>query len=294
MPSRLLSCWTYLPQYIMRLLRDTPGMRLGVVVRVDDLVAAVGLDDRRDDRDDVVADALDERRLLDDEAVRELHQHLRAAGLGRVHAARDPVDRLRGLDQRARLRFRRLARVGEQRRGRALYLSRFLMMSSLPTTSTLMSRPSSDLPIVQYFARAGAAFAIDARYWFMSSLLSRMPHAPMMWPKCLQRRRHRARRREVIDEFGRDARVAHELLDLLRVLLVVLLLRERRTGRRDQRGGGERRAEDAVIRALLRDILPPFLIRAGGGMQELLQPAATGCNQLLGHMHSLYAVPPAG
>jgi hypothetical protein len=46
------------------------------VVVVDVFLAAVDFDHRRDERDDVVADVLNERRLFDDEAVRELHEHL--------------------------------------------------------------------------------------------------------------------------------------------------------------------------------------------------------------------------
>ena len=60
-------------------------------------------------RDDVVADLLDERRLADREPIRQLDQHLGTAVLGRVHAARDPVDRLRGPDQLLRLLLCRLA-----------------------------------------------------------------------------------------------------------------------------------------------------------------------------------------
>ena len=64
------------------------------VVGVDLLLAAVDFDHRRDQRDDVVADVLDERRLFDDQAVGQLDQHLGAAGLRRVHAADRVVDRL--------------------------------------------------------------------------------------------------------------------------------------------------------------------------------------------------------
>ena len=48
---------------------------------------------------DVVADGLNERRLFDDQPVGQLDQHLRTAGLGRMDAARDPIDRLGGVDQ---------------------------------------------------------------------------------------------------------------------------------------------------------------------------------------------------
>ena len=87
MPSRLLSCCTYLPQYISGSRASPCGALLVEVVGVHLLLAAVHLDHRRDEGDDVVADVLDERRLLDDQAVGQLHQHLGAAGLRRVHAA---------------------------------------------------------------------------------------------------------------------------------------------------------------------------------------------------------------
>ena len=50
-----------------------PGL-LAVVVGVHFLVAAVGFNHRRDEDDHVVADGLDERSLLDDQAIRELHR----------------------------------------------------------------------------------------------------------------------------------------------------------------------------------------------------------------------------
>ena len=62
---------------------------------------------------DVVADGLDERRLLHDQPVGQLDQHLGTAGLGRMYAAVGPVDRLAGLDQLARLLVRDLARIAE-------------------------------------------------------------------------------------------------------------------------------------------------------------------------------------
>ena len=91
------------------------------VVGVDLLLAAVDFDDRRDERDDVVADLLDERRFAHRQAVWQLDQHFRTAVLGRVHAARDPVDRLGRSNQLLRLLFGRLSRIG-QRRDHALVL----------------------------------------------------------------------------------------------------------------------------------------------------------------------------
>ena len=83
------------------------------VVGVDLLLAAVDLDDRRDQRDDVAADVLDERRLFDDQPVGELDQHLGPAVLRRVHAADRVVDRLGGVQQLPRARLGGLARIGQ-------------------------------------------------------------------------------------------------------------------------------------------------------------------------------------
>ncbi len=86
---------------------------LAVVVGVDGLVAAVGFDDGGDEDDGVVADGLDEGGVLDDEAVGELDEHLRAAGLGRVDAGGDPVDGLGSVDELLGFGLGGFAGVGE-------------------------------------------------------------------------------------------------------------------------------------------------------------------------------------
>jgi hypothetical protein len=60
--------------------RRLPGLLRAEVV--DLLLAAVDLARRREHDDHVVANRLDERRLLDRKPVGQLHQHLRTAGLG--------------------------------------------------------------------------------------------------------------------------------------------------------------------------------------------------------------------
>ena len=86
---------------------------LVVVVGIHHLLATVHLKHGRDERNHVAANVLDEGRLLHGQAVRQLHEHLGSTGLRRMHAAGDPVDRLGRLEQRLRLRLRRLARVRE-------------------------------------------------------------------------------------------------------------------------------------------------------------------------------------
>ena len=80
---------------------------------VDLLVAAVDLEDGRDQDDGVLADGLDEGRLVDGDAVGELHEHLDRAGLAGVHAARGPVDRLGLLEERLGLGLGELAGIGQ-------------------------------------------------------------------------------------------------------------------------------------------------------------------------------------
>ena len=89
--------------------------RLAVVVGVHLLVATVGLHHRRDEDDRVVADLLDERCVLHDQPVGQLHQHLRPARLRRMDAGRNPVDRLRRMDDLLRLLLGGLARVSQRR-----------------------------------------------------------------------------------------------------------------------------------------------------------------------------------
>ena len=68
---------------------------------VDDAVPAVDFSRRRDQRDDVVTNLLNERRLFDGKPIEELHQHLRASRFRRVNGAGEPINRL-GLVNEAR------------------------------------------------------------------------------------------------------------------------------------------------------------------------------------------------
>ena len=96
------------------------GLALQVPVEpVDGLVPAVRLGDRVDQDDQVLADVLDHRLLRDGQPVRQLHDHLGAAGLGRVQAGVEVVDRPRRRDDLLGGLGRRFPRVGEVR-GRGL------------------------------------------------------------------------------------------------------------------------------------------------------------------------------
>ena len=105
-----------------RHLRQVLVVRLALEVAVepvDHLVAAVGLGDRVDEHDHVLADLLDHGLVRDRQPVGELHDHLGAAGLRRVEAGVEVVDRPRRRDDLLGLLGRGPARVGE-RGGRLL------------------------------------------------------------------------------------------------------------------------------------------------------------------------------
>ncbi len=84
---------------------------LTVVIGVHLFFASVHFEHRGDEGDHVVADLLDERRLLNDQPISQLNQHFRAAGLGRMDAAVGPVEGLADPDQVARLFIGDLARI---------------------------------------------------------------------------------------------------------------------------------------------------------------------------------------
>ena len=202
---------------------------LVVVVVVDHLLAPVRFDDGRDDGNDIVANALDERRLLHDETIREFHEHLGAAALGRVHAAGDPVQRLGLLHDHRRLRVGRFARVCE-----CVEIALVLVQ----VLDGLLVGDHQDRHVAAFLGLAdGPVFRPprrrlgDGREVFVHvvGLVENSPRADDV-AEMLERRRNRVRCGQVVDEFGGDARVTQELLDELGVLLVVLLLRARGRG----------------------------------------------------------------
>ena len=134
-------------------------------VDVDLAVAAVDLDDRRDQRDDPVADLLDVRALVDGEAIDELHQRRRRARLGRVDRAGDVVHRHRLIDQRVRLGVVHADRAGIGQLGEpGAVLVELREFASDDTATAIISRPSSVFPIEYTFTR-GLAFSTIRMYW---------------------------------------------------------------------------------------------------------------------------------
>jgi hypothetical protein len=206
-----------------RLLISRCASLLVEVVGVDLLFTSVDLDDRRDQRDDVAADRLDERRVFHGEAIRQLDQHLWPAGLGRVHAAGDPVDGLRRPDQLLRLRFGRFSRIGERgehplvfvqlpdrrlvRNGEDHHVAPFLGLSDPPHRDAIRCLVEGIVvPIDVIRVRQLARSADDAI-------------------EKLQGGRNGVRSRQVVDELGRNPRVLQVLLDLRGVFRVEFLFR---------------------------------------------------------------------
>ncbi len=216
---------------------------LAVVIGVDLLLATVHFDDRRDEGDDVVANLLDERRLLHDEPIRQLLEHLRSAVLGRVHAARDVVDRLRRLQQLLRLRLGGLPRVGQLREHvlvfRQLLDRRLVGDREQDHVAALLGL--AERPHQRAIGGLVDRLEIAMDVFRIRQLAGRPDDAAVE----LERSGHAVRRRQVIDQLGADPRVGHVFLDLRRVLGVDLLRRRRprvlRVERdwRRQRGQGQ-------------------------------------------------------
>ena len=115
-----------------------------------------------DQGDEVVADFLDERRLLDDEPVRQL---LSISGPPFSGECMPLVTQYTGFA--ALISFSASAALVFLGSVSAwtipLYLSSSLIVFSSAMASTIMSRPSSVLPMLQYRARFGAALAIASK-----------------------------------------------------------------------------------------------------------------------------------
>ncbi len=89
------------------------GISLAVVGPVNHAVVAVYFHDRSDQKDRVLADVLNHRRVFDGQTIGQLHQHFRRAGFRRVNGAGSPVERLARGNELLRLGFGDLARVSE-------------------------------------------------------------------------------------------------------------------------------------------------------------------------------------
>ena len=232
--------------------------RVGEVplVDVDHLVAAVDLDHRRDQRDQVVADRLDVLVIVDDQAVGELHQRGRRAGFRRVDRAGDVVDRRRRGDQRFRLRIVHVdgARIAELREPRAVLVElRHDRVRGDRDGDHLASffglADGDDLDAAGRGLLEHAHVLVDL--FGVRQLAGRAGDVAQH----RLRRRHRFRRGEVVHQRRAEERLGRVLLDLLAVLDVDgnlgvaderlrLLRRERR---RQQCAGDEERQRHGLL-----------------------------------------------
>ena len=97
-----------------------PGMLHVPVEHVDHAVASVDFDDRRDERDEMIADVPYIRTLIDGQPIGELHERRRRARFRRVDRARDVIDGSRALGDASRhgvvhadrARIGKLAQIG--------------------------------------------------------------------------------------------------------------------------------------------------------------------------------------
>jgi hypothetical protein len=129
-------------------------MREVPAVDVDHAVATVHLDDRRDERDHVLADIADVGALVDGETVGELHQRRRRSGLGRVDGAGDVVDRHRRGEERLGLGVVAAIRVfGRLQRARVGELGQPGLVR-LPVLQVLLGRYGDDDPLAPLLALA--------------------------------------------------------------------------------------------------------------------------------------------
>ncbi len=211
---------------------DAVGILVGRHREVDDLRTAIHLHERRGHEDQVVANRANVLALVHREAVHELHQHLRRARLGCVDRAGRPVNRLRRRDQSLRVGLGRSAWIREAREIRLLLIQvrdRLLVrdddQNHLPAFLRLADR--YDLHTVGGLVDR-AHVAVD--------LLRVVQHVRLAddVAEHVLRRRHRARRRQGLDERRQEERLCRVLADLFAVALGLRLLRRERQGRNDR------------------------------------------------------------
>ena len=190
------------------------GLALEVAVEpVDGLVPAVGLRDRVDENDQVLADVADHRLLGDGEPVGELHHHLRAAGLGRVEPRVEVVDRPRRRDDLlGRLRARDPG-VGEGRR-------RGLEPVEVPDPLLVGDRHEQDLAALfrlpdHLDTHAGRRLRERPEVAVDLGRAGELPFGSGHVAEKLRRRRHGRRGGDVRHPGAQEARLGRELRDRL-------------------------------------------------------------------------------
>ena len=186
---------------------------LSIVVRVNHHVASIDFESRRDQDDDILPNGLNERTLFHGQAVRQLHQHLRRAGFGRVNRSGCPVQNFPFADQLFGLSLVDFARVGQL--GGDLFVS-----IELRNRRFISDRDEQLFPsLLTLFGRgenldAGSSlleFAIVAIQILGVSQVSRLADRIA---ENLVRRWHFVRRRQVIDKLSHEVRLGRVLFDL--------------------------------------------------------------------------------
>ena len=218
--------------------RDFVGMLDVPVVEIDRAIAAVHFDDRRDQRDDVVADVLDVRALVDGEAIGQLHERGGCTRLGGMDRTRYVIDGRGGGGDPVSFRVVEVdgARIGEFRE---------LRLVRVELRHQRLGRDGDGDHLAALFRRADREDA-HARRRFREQ-----PHVlvDLLRVRQLGRRagdvaerdlgrRDRLRGREIVDERRQEELFRRVLVDLLRVFLVDRLRGDRGpvSRRRDRPG----------------------------------------------------------
>ncbi len=204
-------------------------VRLVVPIDVDHPLPTIHFRHRHDDRDHVLANRPDHRRLFHRQPVGQLHQHLRRSRLRRVESARQVVDGLGFGRDSSRFLLADRARIGQP-----------IQVASVPVQVGQRRRLGDDhldhLP--PFLARADRTH-LDPRGRGRQG-----PHVPIDLVRVvqdvgraddltevLQRRRYRRRARQVVDQVAQEARIRGVALDAFGVLRIVL----RKSGRSGDR-----------------------------------------------------------
>ena len=226
--------------------RQIESGALSVAGAVHNLVATVGLNDRRNHRQHVLANAGNHRRLVHHQPIGQLHQHLGSTRLGGVHATREIVHRLGETKQLLRARLRSLARIGEFVQVALVVVEiadgLFIGDDEHHHVSPLFRL--ADRPELRARGRSigdGLEIAIDV------ARLGEIARCPdnAIDARELERRRHLVGKWHVVHQVRGDARVGEILLDQPRVLLVLLLRGLRRQpGRSAHRRPGDKHGPD--------------------------------------------------
>ena len=202
---------------------------LPIARTINNLLPTVHFDNRCDHREHVLADALHQRRLFNHQTVRQFHQHFRATGLGRVHAAGEIVDGFGQADELLRACFWCLARIGE-------LVEVALVLIEIPDGFFVGDNehhhvPSffglADRPVLRARRRGvGYRFQVAMNVCRMRQV-SRSANNAIDAGK-LECGGDLIRKRKMVDQIRRDAWIGEVLLDQSRVFFVLPLRRLRR------------------------------------------------------------------